>query len=83
LAKIDDAGLSDQLAQIEVQAVLAKTTYERQERLWNQKIGSEIQFLQAKTTYDAQKNAVSQLRKKLGKSVIRAPFSISSAVLPG
>ncbi len=75
LAKIDDAGLSDQLAQIEVQAVLAKTTYERQERLWNQKIGSEIQFLQAKTTYDAQKNAVSQLRKKLGKSVIRAPFS--------
>ncbi|MBE7629850.1 efflux RND transporter periplasmic adaptor subunit [Tenacibaculum piscium] len=75
LAKIDDAGLSNKLAQIEIQTALAKTTYERQERLWNQKIGSEIQFLQAKTTFEAQKNAVTQLKKQLGKSIIKAPFS--------
>ncbi|CAM1334630.1 efflux RND transporter periplasmic adaptor subunit [Tenacibaculum aestuariivivum] len=75
LAKIDDGGLSNQLAQIEVQTALAATTYERQKRLWNQKIGSEIQFLQAKTAYEAQKNAVSQLRKQVAKSVIKAPFS--------
>ncbi|MEX6626472.1 efflux RND transporter periplasmic adaptor subunit [Tenacibaculum salmonis] len=75
LARIDDGGLSNQLAQIEVQTALAETTYHRQKRLWEQKIGSEIQFLQAKTTYEAQKNAVSQLRKQVGKSVIKAPFS--------
>ena len=75
LAKIDDGGLSNQLAQVEAQAALAETTYERQKRLWNQKIGSEIQFLQAKTTYEAQKNTVSQLKRQLGKSVIKAPFS--------
>lgn len=75
LAKIDDGGLGNQLAQVEAQTALAKTTYERQKRLWEQKIGSEIQYLQAKTTYEAQTNAVSQLKRQLGKSVIRAPFT--------
>jgi len=75
LAVIDDGGLSQQVAQMEVQASLAKTTFERQERLWNQKIGSEIQYLQAKTNYEAQQNAVNQMRAQLGKTTIRAPFS--------
>ena len=75
LAKINDGGLANQLAQVETQMVLAKTTFERQKRLWDQKIGSEIQFLQAKTTYEAQENAVSQLKKQLAKSVLTAPFS--------
>lgn len=75
LASIDDGGLSQQLAQMEVQAALAKTTFERQERLWNQKIGSEIQYLQAKATYEAQQNAVNQMKAQLGKTSIRAPFS--------
>ena len=52
LAKIDDGGLSQQLAQLEIQANLAKTTFERQKRLWDQNIGSEIQYLQAKSTYE-------------------------------
>ena len=75
LAKIDDGGLSNQLAQVETQAALAETTYKRQKRLWEQKIGSEIQYLQAKTNYEAQTNAVNQLRRQLAKSVITAPFS--------
>lgn len=75
LAKIDDGGLSSQVAQQEVQMALAKTTFERQERLWEQKIGSEIQYLQAKTNYDAAKNANQQLRSQLAKTVITAPFS--------
>lgn len=75
LAKIDDGGLSQQVAQLEIQAQLAKTTFERQERLWNQKIGSEIQYLQAKTSYEAQQKAVDQLKSTLSKTVITAPFS--------
>ena len=75
LARIDDGGMSSQLAQVETQTALAKTTFERQKRLWNQKIGSEIQFLQAKTTYEAQVNTVKQLKQQLNKSVITAPFS--------
>ncbi len=75
LAKIDDGGMSSQVAQQEAQLALAKTTFERQEKLWNQKIGSEIQFLQAKTNYEAAKNATQQMRAQLGKTVITAPFS--------
>ena len=75
LAKIEDGGLGSQLAQMETQVALAKTTFERQQNLWNQKIGSEIQYLQAKTNYEAQLNAVAQMRSQIAKTVIRAPFS--------
>ena len=75
LAKIDDGGLRQQITQLQIQADLAKTTFERQERLWNQKIGSEIQYLQAKSTYESQQEAVSQLQQQIGKTIVRAPFS--------
>ena len=75
LASIDDGGLSQQLSQLEVQEALAKTTFERQQNLWNQKIGSEIQYLQAKANYEGQQKAVNQMRSQLGKTNIRAPFS--------
>ena len=75
LAKIDDGGLSQQLSQLKIQTALAKTTFERQNRLWEQKIGSEIQYLQAKTTYEAQQEAVKQLTQQVAKTVVRAPFS--------
>ena len=75
LAKIDDGGLSQQLAQLQIQVDLAKTTYERQKRLWNEKIGSEIQYLQAKSSYEAQEKAIDQLKNQLSKTIVRAPFS--------
>lgn len=75
LAKIDDGGLSQQLEQLKTQKALAKTTFERQERLWKQEIGSEIQYLQAKSNYEAQTQAVKQLQKMLSKTIVKAPFS--------
>lgn len=75
LATIDDGGMQQQLAQLEVNTQLAKTTYERQKRLWDQKIGSEIQFLQTKTNYESLQNQVDQAKKQLGKFKITAPFS--------
>ena len=75
LATIDDGGLSNQVAQVEATTQLAKTTFERQKRLWEQKIGSEIQFLQTKTNYEAQTNALKQLKSQQAKASVRAPFS--------
>ena len=75
LARIDDGGLEQQLAQMNIQTALAKTTFERQERLWNQNIGSEIEYLQAKSRFEGQEKAVGQMQSQLAKSVIRAPFS--------
>lgn len=75
LARIDAGGLDQQLSQLKIQTALAKTTFERQQRLWEQKVGSEIQFLQAKATYEAQEQAVSQLQQQVEKTVVRAPFT--------
>jgi len=75
LASIDDGGMGSQVSQLRTQAELAKTTFERQKRLWDQKIGSEIQYLQAKAQYEATENSVKQAESQLGKSTIRAPFS--------
>ena len=75
LGRIDDGGLGQQLAQMQIQSDLAKTTFERQERLWQQKIGSEIQYLQAKSNYEGQQRAVNQMQSQLGKTGVRAPFS--------
>lgn len=75
LGTIDDGGLSQQLAQAQSQLALAKTTFERQKRLWDQKIGSEIQYLQAQTNMISQQKAVSQINAQLAKTKIIAPFS--------
>lgn len=75
LAKIDDGGLSSQLAQQETQVALAKTTYERQKRLWDQQIGSEIQFLEAKANFEAASRAADQIRSQVARTIITAPFS--------
>ncbi|MFJ1262557.1 efflux RND transporter periplasmic adaptor subunit [Capnocytophaga canis] len=75
LASIQDGGISQQLAQLKIQAELAKTTFERQSRLWENKIGSEIQYLQAKSAYETQQSAVEQMQKQVAKANIYAPFS--------
>ena len=75
LGRVDDAGMSSQLASAENQYSLAKTTFERQKNLWDQKIGSEIQYLQAQTQMVSAQKGVAQIKAQLSKTVIRAPFS--------
>lgn len=75
LGKIDDAGLSQQVASLENQYALAKTTFERQKNLWNQKIGSEMQYLQAQTQMISAQRGVAQAKAQLSKTIIKAPFT--------
>ncbi|MDA0718907.1 MAG: efflux RND transporter periplasmic adaptor subunit [Bacteroidetes bacterium] len=74
LATLDDNGMAQQLNQLMVQEALAKTTFERQEKLWHQNIGSELQYLQAKAQYEAQRSLTQQVSQQLEKSKIVAPF---------
>ena len=75
LGRVDDAGMSQQVASLETQYQLAKTTFERQKNLWDQKIGSEIQYLQAQTQMISLQKSVAQAKAGLSKTLIRAPFS--------
>ena len=75
IAELSDGGIKDQLEQMKLQLKLAQTTFARQKRLWDKKIGSEIQFLQAKTQYLSLKKGVSQMNDQVAKTKIVAPFS--------
>jgi len=58
LAELDGAIYEKGIEELQLALDLATTVYERQKRLWDQKIGSEIQYLQAK-------NQKESLEKKL------------------
>jgi RND family efflux transporter MFP subunit len=55
--------------------VLAETTFQKQKKLWDQKIGSEMQFLQAQNNRDALQNSLKGLQANIAKGNITAPFS--------
>ena len=74
IAKISDNGLTDQLEQLKLQRDLAKTTFERQQKLWDQKIGSEIQYLQAKTNFKSLEKKISQMKDQEGNTRFLSPF---------
>ncbi|MCX6198379.1 MAG: efflux RND transporter periplasmic adaptor subunit [Bacteroidetes bacterium] len=69
------AAIEDQVRSTETQVTLAKTAFEKQARLWEQKVGSEIQYLQAKTQKEAAEAGLSGLKKQLEMTKIIAPIS--------
>ncbi len=75
LANIDNQIIRDQINELQTQLTLAKTTFEKQARLWEQNIGSEMQYLQAKTQKESIESSLSTMNSQLAKAQIRAPFS--------
>lgn len=75
LAQLDASVLNNNIAQMQTQVNLAKTTFERQQRLWKQNIGSEIQFLQAKANKEGLENSLNALFSQANKMKVKAPFS--------
>lgn len=63
-----------QIAQAQAGADLARTAFEKQDRLWKQHIGSEMQYLQAKTQKDQAEAALATLQEQQRLSNITAPF---------
>ena len=74
LVRLNADVLIKQRAELEIQLDLAKTLFERQERLWNKEIGSEVDYLQARTSVEALERSLATLDEQLDKAVIRAPF---------
>jgi multidrug efflux pump subunit AcrA (membrane-fusion protein) len=53
LVRVNTDVMERSAAELQTQLELAQAVFERQERLWDQSIGSEIEFLQAKTQLEA------------------------------
>lgn len=75
LIQLDDSSIRNSINELTTQLNLAKTTFERQERLWNQKIGSEMQYLQAKAQKENLENNIATVKNQARKMKIIAPFS--------
>lgn len=75
LAQFDASIINNNIAQLKTQLNLAITSFERQERLWNQKIGSEMQYLQAKAQKEGLENNLNALYAQANKMKIIAPFN--------
>jgi membrane fusion protein, multidrug efflux system len=67
LATLDAAIADQQVKAMEPQIELAKALYEKQQKLWQQNIGTEVQLMSAKTNYEnlIKQKAVAQAGKDL------------------
>lgn len=74
LIDLDIEVIELQIKEVESSLELAKTTYERQARLWDQKIGSEMQYLQAKNQKESLETNLATLNAQMRKNRIEAPF---------
>jgi membrane fusion protein (multidrug efflux system) len=74
LAQIDDKQYRSQLEGLESQYQFAIDMYEKQKRLWDQKIGSEVQYLQSKTTKESLDRQISSLKEQIEKFKIKSPI---------
>ncbi len=75
ILELDDNLLQKNLAEINTNYDLAKSLFERQDRLWKENIGSEVQYLEAKNRMESLENSRATLQEQLNKTTIRAPFS--------
>jgi membrane fusion protein, multidrug efflux system len=53
---------------------LATTLFERQEKLWNQKIGTEVQYLQARNAKESLEKRIAATNAQLNQMMVKAPF---------
>ncbi len=75
ILRIDAGMLQSTLKEVETSYELAKEIFEKQERLWKQKIGSEVDYLQAKTNKESLEQKQKTIHEQLEMYTVRAPFS--------
>lgn len=74
LAQIDDQQYRSQMQGLETQYQLASDLYDKQKRLWDQKIGSEVQFMQSKTNKESLEKQITSLKQQVDKFKIKSPI---------
>ena len=75
LAEVDNRVIRESISQLQTNVDFAKTAFEKQQRLWNQKIGTEIQYLQSKTQFESLQKNLLTLQAQLEMSRIKSPIN--------
>jgi membrane fusion protein, multidrug efflux system len=74
LARLNTEVTDKSIEEIKTSLVLANDIFERQQRLWEQKIGSELQYLEAKNNKASLENRLATLQAQLDMAIITAPI---------
>jgi len=75
LVELDGSILESGIAELEQGLELARTIFERQQRLWDKKIGSEIQYLQAKNGKESLEKKLETLQEQYKMTKIYSPLT--------
>lgn len=75
LGTIDNSVLIQNKNQLQTQLDFATTVYEKQKRLWDQKIGTEIQYLTAKNQKESLEKSMSTLQEQISMYNITSPIN--------
>lgn len=75
LAEIESGTMSNSVAEVRASYDLAKTVYDRQKNLWDQKIGSEIQYLQAKNNKESLEKRLAAMQDQWDMYRIKSPIN--------
>lgn len=75
LATLDDNVLRQGVQELTSSISFAKTVYDKQKALWDQKIGSEIQYLTAKNNLDALNKKMSTMNQQMAMYKLKSPIS--------
>ena len=83
ILRIDAGMLLSTLKEVETSYDLANDIFEKQERLWKQKIGSEVDYLKAKTNKESLEQKQKTLNEQIDMYTVRAPFAgVVDEILP-
>lgn len=74
LAEVDAESINRNMEEIEIQLELANVIFEKQQRLWDQQIGTELQYLEAKNRKEILEKNLASISTQKDRTTIRAPF---------
>ena len=75
LVSLNTGVIESNIDEVTTNLELARKTFEKQRRLWQDSVGSEMQYLQAKNQKESLEKRLETLREQLDMARIKAPFS--------
>lgn len=75
LVKLDAPTTENSIKELKTALDLAKTIFEKQKNLWEQKIGTEVQYLEAKNRKETLERQLATAQSQLEMAFVRAPFN--------
>ncbi|MGM0530600.1 MAG: efflux RND transporter periplasmic adaptor subunit [Bacteroidota bacterium] len=75
MAKLNTSVIQSNIEEVKTNLELARKTFQKQKRLWEDSVGSEMEYLEAKNRKENLENRLGTLREQLDMSEIRAPFN--------